>query len=129
MRPVSIVQALLVLVLAVPAHADTGSASVDAAEATTKAYLVSEIAPSDMGSYRAYLQAVLPIIQSFGGRVLVSPFDPSQVIEGRELEGRLAVIEFPSATARDAFWNSPEYLAVKHLRLDNAKSRIIHVGK
>lgn len=128
MRPVSIVQALLLFVLAVPANAQIAGPEISQAESAAKAYLISEISPRDQAAYRAYLRAVLPIMQKFGGKVLVSPFDSSMVVEGRGLEGRLAVIEFPSIEARDAFWNSAEYRAVKHLRVEHSVSRIIHAG-
>lgn len=91
------------------------------------AYILSEIAPSNVEAYRSYLQQVFPLIKRHGGRVVITPFQPKKVIEGSPVKGRLAMIEFPSMAARDAFWNSDEYNAVKHLRVDNATSRIVHI--
>jgi len=124
---VGIVQALAAASLAFSGYVALSQASAkDAAEAS-KAYIVSEIDPRDEAKYTAYLRTVFPLIQKQGGRVIVNPMQEKRVIEGRAIEGRLAVIEFPSKEARDAFWYSPEYEAAKPLRTQNATSRIIHV--
>ena len=67
-------------------------------------------------------------IERHGGRIVVSPFVPAKAVEGRALEGNLAIIEFPSPEARDAFWNAPGYRPWKTLRQANATSRIIHIN-
>ena len=125
-----IVQAALALALAFSAasegKAQGGEAAQDRGDEPAKAYVVSEIAPHDTERYTAYLRQVLPLMESHGGRVLVSPFSPARAIEGRALEGNFAVLEFPSVEARNAFWNSPEYRAIKPLRQGAATSRIIH---
>ncbi len=127
MRLLRMFQAVVALTIAVSVSANPSTEPQEESGPAGKAYILSEISPSDAEAYTAYLQQVLPILSRFGGRVVITPFQPKQVIEGRSLEGRIAVIEFPSAEARDAFWASDEYAAVKHLRLENATSRIIHI--
>lgn len=125
MRSSVIVQAALALVFA--AGATAGSAQAQT-EAQRQAYVLSEIDPKDRDAYMDYLRNVLPIIEQYGGQVLINPFEPKTVTEGRALEGNLAMIVFPSAQARDAFWGSPEYQPWKKAREANATSRIIHVN-
>ena len=128
MRPAGIVQAALALILAATAIGSTAFARPAGPEPAQKAYVLSEIAPHDRDAYRDYLQNVLPIIERHGGRIVVSPFVPAKAVEGRALEGNLAIIEFPSPEARDAFWNVPGYQPWKTLRQANATSRIIHIN-
>lgn len=89
------------------------------------AYILSEVAPVEDAAYDEYLEAVQPLIRKFGGRVMVRPSSGAEVVEGRPLEGQIALLEFPSRADRDRFWNSPEYRELKQIRLDNATSRII----
>ena len=122
MRPAGIVQAALALILAATAIGSTAFARPAGPEPARKAYVLSEITPHDRDAYRAYLQNVLP------GLDALSEDPPAKAVEGRALEGNLAIIEFPSPEARDAFWNVPGYQPWKTLRQANATSRIIHIN-
>ena len=128
MRPIVIVQAALTLLFVHTGTAETAYAQAPTNQEATKAYVLSEIAPRDRKLYIEYLQQVLPIIERHEGRVVINPFQPKTVIEGRALEGNLAMIEFPSVEARDAFWNSSDYQPWKKAREASATSRIIHIN-
>lgn len=128
MRPIGIVQAALAMVLMATVTVRPAYAQSPEENDPAKAYVLSEIEPHDRELYMQYLRNVLPIIEHHGGRVVINPFEPTSVIEGRELEGNLALIGFPSAEARDAFWNSPDYQPWKESREANATSRIIHIN-
>ena len=94
-------------------------------DATTKpAYLIAEVLVTNAKNYPAYMEAVTPLIERFGGRYIVRAGE-NLVPEGRPIEGRLVVIEFPDYATLLEFWNSPEYEAIKSLRTENAVSRII----
>ncbi|KWV90459.1 DUF1330 domain-containing protein [Erythrobacter sp. YT30] len=123
-----IVQAAVLLVCGVHANAHAQTVENTETGSSEKAYILSEISATDVAAYNEYLRQVFPILTRFGGRVVITPFQPKQSIEGESIKGRIAVIEFPSAAARDAFWNSEEYQAVKPLRLENTTSRIIHIN-
>ena len=128
MRRAPIVQAALAtLMMATVTGAVAQTSDVKTSEEQAKAYVLSEIAPQDRDAYTQYLRNVLPIIEKHGGRVVITPFQPKAVIEGRPVEGNLALIEFPNAAARDAFWGSPEYQPWKKQRQANGTSRVIHV--
>ena len=136
MLAIRIVQAALIVVFAstltfksVQAQSAPPSALLsEGPEREPQAYVLSEVSPQDREMYRDYLVNVLPIIERHGGFVVINPFEPKTVIEGRELEGNLALIAFPDAASRDAFWNSPEYQPWKAARQASSVSRVIHIN-
>lgn len=101
-----------------------GPASASAQSGEIPGYLIAEVNVTNPEAYPDYMAAVSPLIQQFGGRYIVRA-GTSEVKEGGGIEGRLVVIEFPSYSRLQAFWDSSDYQAIKHLRTDNAVSRII----
>jgi uncharacterized protein (DUF1330 family) len=65
--------------------------------------------------YRAYQNAVQPLIAAHGGRLRASGVD-LEVLEGAHDGRRLLVFEFASMGALHGFWRCPEYAAVRALR-------------
>ncbi len=78
------------------------------------AYMLVQGTISDEEKYRAYREAVMPLIGTFGGQHVRG--GTVELLEGRQDERRIALFEFPSMEAVRAFWNSPEYGPVKELR-------------
>ena len=73
-----------------------------------------------------YVSKVIPTIQSGGGRIL--GFDESpQVIEGEVEHPRTVILEFPSAEAFRAWYDSPGYQAILPLRLESTPGTLIVV--
>lgn len=93
-------------------------------EASAPAYLIAEVDVINPEKYPAYMEAVSPLIAEYGGKYIVRA-GTNAVPEGRAIQGRLVVIEFPNYSRLLEFWNSEEYQAIKPLRTDNANSRII----
>ncbi|MFU7527792.1 DUF1330 domain-containing protein [Qipengyuania sp. ASV99] len=93
-------------------------------QANRPAYLIAEVEVTNPDEYPAYMEAAAPLIAEYGGRYIVRAGE-NEVPEGRPIEGRLVVIEFPDHARLLEFWNSAEYQAIKPLRTDNANSRII----
>lgn len=86
------------------------------------AYLVaSSFMAAGHGSLDAYGEAVHPLMEKYGGELLVAG-DTSQAIEPFEGEwnngAKFTLFRFPSMDALQQFWHSEEYQAVKHLRTD-----------
>jgi uncharacterized protein (DUF1330 family) len=81
------------------------------------AYLLVQGVVTDREGIKAYSAALPPIYRKYGGEYLaLVPAPQIEVVEGAH-EGRSIVIaRFPSRNAAHAFWNSPEYAAVKPLR-------------
>lgn len=94
--------------------------------ATPKAYGVAEISVHDVEGYKAYVAAVTPLVAKFGGTYLVRGGQALDK-EGAPVAGRIVILEFPSLSAAEAFYNSPDYQAVLPLRLKTATSRVYYV--
>ena len=72
-------------------------------------YMVAFVDTSDIERYeREYVQFGLPLIEKHGGRVIVAA-DTAAVKEGTYPPGRIAIAEFPSMDAAEAFYTDPDY--------------------
>lgn len=94
--------------------------------AASPAYAIAEISVKDPVLYRKYIDAVTPVVASFGGKYIVRAGRIVSV-EGRAPTGRFIVIEFPSLAVAEKFESSPEYRAIAPLRHRAAQSRIFLV--
>lgn len=86
------------------------------------AYLVaSSFMPEGHGSLDEYANAAHPLMEKWGGELLVAG-SPEQFMENYEGEwkqgAKFTLFRFPSMEALQSFWKSEEYQAVKHLRTD-----------
>lgn len=86
------------------------------------AYLVaSSFMPEGHGSIQAYGEAAQPLLDKWGGELLIAGETAQfmDLFEGKWNEdARFTLIRFPSMEALQGFWKSPEYQSVKHLRTD-----------
>ena len=87
-------------------------------EDTAGTYVVANFRITDTESYAAYPPLVRPMLAAHGAEVLAVDRE-SEVIEG-EAEHNTVVIRFPSKEAARAFYESPEYKEIAHLRTDNS---------
>ncbi len=77
------------------------------------AYIIANYTVHDQEKIEKYRDVVRPIILQYGGKMLVVDRDakakgcPNQV---------MVVIEFDSVEAAQRWWQSPEYVAIKHYR-------------
>ena len=79
------------------------------------ALLIVQAKVSNKDRYRKYQAAVVPLIESRGGR-LRGTGAQLEALEGAPPTRRLVVFEFPTLEALPAFWRSPEYAEVRRLR-------------
>ena len=79
------------------------------------AYVVVQLKITREQGWPEYGAAMLPLMQSFGGRPIVADA-PVEVFEGSHDGRQLAIFEFPSMEAVRSFEYSPEYAEVKKLR-------------
>ena len=70
----------------------------------------------DQNTYQQYIQAVRSTLMQHSGKVLVSDSEPND-IEGKS-NRTLVVLEFETEAAAMQWYNSPEYQAIIHLRID-----------
>jgi uncharacterized protein (DUF1330 family) len=83
-------------------------------EAYVKSYWVVFADVNDPEAYKAYQAVNAAPIRRHGGRFLVRGMD-HHAVEGKS-RSRLVVVEFPSAEAASACYNSPEYTQAKDVR-------------
>ncbi|QGN53524.1 DUF1330 domain-containing protein [Novosphingobium sp. Gsoil 351] len=89
------------------------------------AFVVACFDITDPAGYEAYRPAVLPTLQAHGCEVLAADY-ASQTIEGQP--GHVTVIlKFASKAAATAWYESPEYQAIKSLRTDNSQGTVVLV--
>jgi len=79
------------------------------------AYAIFDVEIRDMERYREYMLQVKPVIEAAGGRYLVRG-GAHKIVEGEWFPRRLVLLEFPSMTALEGFYLSPEYQSLKTLR-------------
>jgi len=116
---------IAVVLLAVLASACSNA--VPRSEPTSPpAYVIAEIRVTDPTGYQEYLATISPIVAGFGGTYLVRAGKTLHV-EGREPDGRIVVIVFPSFAAATAFQQAPATRAAGEIRHRTATSRIFVV--
>ena len=81
------------------------------------AYYVASYRVTNPEAFQQYAPAVTPTILAHGGEVLVAD-SHSEPVEGQPPPVTV-VIRFPSKEALRAWYESAEYRAIKHHRLDN----------
>ncbi len=76
------------------------------------------IATLDIKNQQEYMQryaiSVLPMFKKFGGEVIAA--SPAKVLEGTWEGNWTAIVKFPSISAAEEWYNSPEYQPLKQLR-------------
>ncbi len=90
---------------------------------TPGAYVVANFSITDTEGYAAYPPLVRPMLAAHGAEVLAVDRE-SEVIEG-EAGHNTVVIRFPSKEAARAFYDSPEYRDIVHLRTDNSDGFLV----
>ncbi len=79
------------------------------------AYFIVQSTVSNEAQYQRYRDAVVPLIERFGGKFVVRG-GKVELLEGHHDGRRMVVFEFPSMDAIHEFWNSPAYGPVKAIR-------------
>ena len=90
------------------------------------AYLIADVDVTDPVGYADYTRDIVATVQAHGGRYLARG-GRSAVLEGDWTPRRLVLIEFPSAEALRAWYESPEYAPLIALRQRTARARLIAV--
>ena len=86
-------------------------------------YLITSYKITNPEAYTAYTAAVGPTIIAHGGEILVAG-PGSEAIEGNP-EPVTVVLKFPSMEALRGWYDSPEYQAIIHHRLDNTEGSMV----
>jgi len=91
-------------------------------------YFIANYTITNQAAYKQYLAAVGPTLQAHGAENIVVDRD-SELLEGSA--GQVTVVlRFATKAAAKAWYDSPEYRAIRHLRTDNTEGTgVIAEGK
>jgi uncharacterized protein (DUF1330 family) len=91
-------------------------------------YFVANYTITNQAGYREYIAAVGPILEAHGAENIVIDRG-SELLEGSA--GQVTVVlRFATKSAAEAWYHSPEYQAIMHLRTDNTEGiGVIAEGK
>jgi uncharacterized protein (DUF1330 family) len=91
-------------------------------------YFVANYAITNQADYKWYLAAVGPTLHAHGTENIVVDRD-SELLEGSA--GQITVVlRFATKTAAKAWYDPPEWRAIRHLRTDNTEGTgVIAEGK
>ncbi len=89
-------------------------------------YIVADIEITDPDEYQKYAQQTAATLERYGGKFLVRGGQP-ETLEGDWKTKRIVIIEFPSVEQAKAWYDSPEYSAIKGIRQRSAISNILLV--
>ena len=90
-------------------------------------YIIVSYRITNPAGYEAYVPAVMPTLEAYGAEVLVADSE-SEILEGSP-ESITVVLKFASKEAARAWYESPEYQEVIHLRTDNCESHAVLVDE
>ena len=90
------------------------------------AYVVAHYRVTNPDAFQQYPPAVIPTILAHGGEVLAADFG-AEVLEGQP-QPVTVVLRFASKDAARAWFQSAEYQAIKHHRLDNSADGTVVVA-
>ena len=82
--------------------------------------------PADPAASRRYSEGAPKTVAAFGGQFLIRGAKP-ETVEGDASKGRVVVIAFDSLEKARGWYFSPAYDALKPIRQNSTKSRILIV--
>ena len=90
-------------------------------------FLLVDVDIHNIDEYKKYLEKVKPMVEKFGGKYLIK----GGKIDAKETDlwkpKRIVLVKFPNKSSALRWYNSEEYRALKHLRLNNASSNILFI--
>ena len=91
------------------------------------AYFIASYRITDSEGYELYVPSVIPTLQAHGCEVLAADY-ASQAIESAP-NNVTVILKFASKEAAMAWYDSPEYQAIKHNRIDNSEGTAVLVDQ
>jgi uncharacterized protein (DUF1330 family) len=91
-----------------------------------KAFVVAAETVKDEAAFAVYRQEVPATLQKFGGQ-FITRGGGLTILEGEWPHSRLVIIEFPSRTAAEDWYNSDDYQRIIGLRHDSSIGNLIIV--
>ena len=90
------------------------------------AYVVFDVEIRDAERYQDFMRQVKPALEAAGARYLARG-GAHKVYEGDWLPRRMVILEFPSVSAWETFYNGPVYQGLKTIRDECSSARLVSV--
>jgi uncharacterized protein (DUF1330 family) len=90
------------------------------------AYVIFDVEIRDMAKYQEFMAGVKTALEAAGARYLARG-GALKVHEGDWEPRRIVIIEFPSVSAWEAFYNEPVYQGLKAVRDSCSSARLVCV--
>ena len=90
-----------------------------------KGYLIAQVTVTDPEAYGRYGKATTPLLEAYGARLILKP--ETAIFKEGTARARVAMFEFETFEAAQAFWENPEYAAARQLRAGAAEGEFILV--
>ena len=90
------------------------------------AYVIVDVEVKDLEKYEGYRKLAPPIVKAHGGKYLARG-NRIDYLEGQWTPKYIALVEFESFEKAKAWYDSPEYVAIRSIRQDNTNSKMILV--
>lgn len=87
-------------------------------------YAVAQGRIQDRSMLEQYIARAVSSVEPHGGRIIAYDEEPL-VVEGKIENPRTVIVEFPTMSAFQSWYNSPEYQAILPLRLKSAPGTLI----
>jgi uncharacterized protein (DUF1330 family) len=88
------------------------------------AYVILDIEVLDPVKYDAYRRLAPATVTAYGGKYLARG-GRTESVEGDWRPSRLVILEFASVEQAKTWYNSPEYSAIKPMRLEATHSKTV----
>jgi uncharacterized protein (DUF1330 family) len=93
---------------------------------TVPGYIIAEVEVTDPTALKEYVARGPQIMASYGGHYVVRG-GKAEALEGEAPKGSIVVIGFDSVEKARAWYDSPEYKAIRPLRQNATRSRLLLV--
>jgi uncharacterized protein (DUF1330 family) len=90
------------------------------------AYVIFDVEISDAKRYQEFMSGVKPALEKVGAKYLARG-GAHKVYEGDWEPRRIVLLEFPSVTAWESFYNGPTYQGLKSIRDACSSARLVSV--
>jgi uncharacterized protein (DUF1330 family) len=91
-----------------------------------KAYVIAQETIKDEAMFAEYRKDAVATLAEFGGQFIVRGGNFT-VLEGEWPHPRLVVVEFPSRSAAERWYNSPAYQKILSMRLNSSVGNVVIV--
>ncbi|MCB0713867.1 MAG: DUF1330 domain-containing protein [Ignavibacteriae bacterium] len=87
------------------------------------AYVVATYTINDPEGYGPYVPGVIPLLQKHGAEILAADYE-TKVLEG-SADTVTVILKFESEEAAESWYNDPDYVPVKQVRLDSSTGSVV----